>query len=148
MTTNVLQFVELSSRDRKKVRAFPKVGKGDMVEVRVLRQAGEPETVPLPPDAAELIGAILEHLAKGERVAVLADDQEISPNDAAVILGMSRPLVVHRMEVGDLPFRYVGKHRRAKLKDVLLLKSKLDEQRAALVALARETEALMRHHGL
>jgi len=148
MTTNVLQFVELSSLDRKKAGAFPKVGKGDMVEVRILRAAGEPESVQLPPDAAGLIGVILEHLAKGERVAVLADDQEISPNDAAIILGMSRPLVVHRMEVGDLPYRYVGKHRRAKLKDVLLLKSKLDEQRAALEALAGETEALMLHHGL
>ena len=55
---------------------------------------------------------------RGEKVAVLAEDREVSPNEAAAILGMSRPLVVHRMDVGDLPFRYVGKHRRAKLRDV------------------------------
>jgi hypothetical protein len=95
-------------------------------------------------EAAKLIGAILERLARGERVAVLAEDEEVSPNDAAAILGVSRPLVVHRMDVGDLPFRYVGKHWRAELKDVLSLKAKLDEQRTALNALAGLTEALMR----
>jgi hypothetical protein len=79
--------------------------------------------------------------------AILAEDQELSPNDVASILGISRPLVVHRMDVGDLPFRYVGKHRRAKLKDVLTLKSKMDAQQA-LQALAEDTEALARDHGL
>ena len=49
---------------------------------------------------------------------------------------MSRPLVVHRMDVGDLPYHYVGKHRRAKLRDVLALKDRMDGQCAALAALA------------
>jgi len=39
-------------------------------------------------------------------VAVLAEDQELSPNGAADVPGISRPLVVHRMDIGDLPFRY------------------------------------------
>ena len=85
---------------------------------------------------------------RGEKVAVLAEDREVSPNEAAAILGMSRPLVVHRMDVGDLPFRYVGKHRRAKLRDVLVLKDKVDKQRVALEELAEETERLIRDHGL
>jgi excisionase family DNA binding protein len=77
-------------------------------------------------------------------VAVLSEDAEITPNEAAVILGISRPLVVHRMDIGDLPFRYVGKHRRARLADVLALKAKLDEQRSALKALAKDTDEVYR----
>lgn len=119
MTTQVLQFVELSRKEREKVGAVPQFAEGDVVEVRFVPQSGEQKTLALPHEAAQLIGAVLDHLVKGERVAVLAEDQELSPNDAAAILGVSRPLVVHRMDVGDLPFRYVGKHRRAKLKDVL-----------------------------
>ncbi|WP_435369988.1 hypothetical protein, partial [Acinetobacter baumannii] len=65
------------------------------------------------------VETLLSRLLNGERVAVLTEDQELSPTDASVILGISRPLVVHRMDIGDLPFRYVGKHRRASLKDVL-----------------------------
>ena len=56
---------------------------------------------------------------------------EASPNEAARILGISRPLFVHRMKIGDMPFRSVGAHRRATLRDVFALKSKFDAQRAA-----------------
>ena len=148
MTTHVLQFVELSDQDRKKARPFGKLGKGDRVEVRVRRRSGEDQTVSLPPKAAALLQAALGHLLQGERIAVLAEDQELSPNDAADILGISRPLVVHRMDIGDLPFRYIGKHRRTKLKDVLALKAKIDAQQAAMEALAENTETLMRDYGL
>jgi len=117
MTTHVLQFVELSDQERKAAKPLDKLGKGDHVEVRVRRKSGQDQIVRLPRAAAALLETALGHLLQGERVAILAEDQELSPNDAADILGISRPLVVHRMDGGDLPFRYVGKHRRTKLKD-------------------------------
>jgi hypothetical protein len=52
------------------------------------------------------------------------------------------------MDVGDLPFRYVGKHRRTKLKDVLALKSRIAAQQAAMEALADDAEDLRRRHGV
>lgn len=148
MTTHVLKFVELSDQDRRKARHFGKLDKEDQIEIRVRRKSGEDRTLVLPPTAAALLDTALSHLLEGERVAILAEDQEISPNDAADILGISRPLVVHRMDVGDLPFRHVGKHRRARLKDVLALKTKIDAQQTALDALAENTETLMRDYGL
>ncbi|WP_244623612.1 helix-turn-helix domain-containing protein [Bradyrhizobium cosmicum] len=140
MTTHVLQFVELSDRDRKAAKDFAKPGKGDHVEVRIRRKSGEDQVVRLPPKAAALIETALGRLLQGERVAVLAEDQELSPNDAADILGISRPLVVQRMDSHDLPFRYVGKHRRTKLRDVLALKSQMDARQAALKALVEDAE--------
>lgn len=77
----MLQFVELSDQDRKATRAFDKLGKGDQVEVRVRRKSGEDHVVRLPPKAAAQTA--LGHLLQGQRVAVLAEDQEFSPNDAA-----------------------------------------------------------------
>lgn len=148
MTTNVLRFVELSDQDRKSAKPIGKLGKGDHVEVRVRRRSGADHVVKLPPKAAALLEAALGHLLQGERIVVLAEDQELSPNDAAEILGVSRPLVVHRMDIGDLPFRYVGKHRRARLKDVLALKARIDAQRAAMEALADDAEDLRRRHGV
>ncbi|HME23743.1 MAG TPA: DNA-binding protein [Acetobacteraceae bacterium] len=148
MTTHVLQFVELSDQDRKTARPLGKLGKGDQVEVRVRRKSGEDQVVRLPPKAAALLESALGHLIQGERVAVLVEDQELSPNDAADVLGVSRPLVVHRMDIGDLPFRYVGKHRRTKLKDVLALKARIDAQQAAMEALAEDAEDLRQHYGV
>lgn len=148
MTTNVLRFVELSHQDRKAARPIGKLGKGDHVEVLIRRRSGADQVVKLPHKAAALLEAALGHLLQGERIVVLAEDQELSPNDAAEILGISRPLVVHRMDIGDLPFRYVGKHRRARLKDVLALKARIDAQRAAMEALADDAEDLGRSHGV
>jgi hypothetical protein len=148
MTTHVLQFVALSDRDRKAAKPLGKPGKGDHVEVRVRRKSGEDQVVQLPSKAAALLEAALRRLLQGERVAVLAEDQELSPNDAADILGISRPLVVHRMDVGDLPFRYVGKHRRTKLKDVLALKTRIDAQQKAMEALAEDAEDLKQRYGV
>jgi hypothetical protein len=148
MTTHVLQFVELSHQDRKSAQPLGTLGKGDQVEVRVRRKSGKEQVVRLPAQAATLLESALGYLLQGERVAVLAEDQELSPNDAADILGISRPLVVHRMDIGDLPFRYVGKHRRTKLKNVLALKTKIDAQRAAMEALAEDAEDLRRRHGV
>lgn len=148
MTAHTLQFVELSDQERKAAKTFGKLDKGDQVEVRVRRRSGEDRVVRLPPKAAALLETALGHLLQGERVAVLAEDQELSPNNAADILGISRPLIVHRMDVGDLPFRYVGKHRRAKLKDVLALKRRIEAQQAAMEALAEDAEDLRRRHAV
>lgn len=148
MTTHVLQFVELSDQERKGAKPLGKLGKGDQVEIRIRRKSGGDQVVRLPPEAAALLEAALSHLLEGERVAILTEDQELSPNDAAEILGISRPLVVHRMDVGDLPFRYVGKHRRTKLTDVLTLKAKMDAQRQAVEALAEDAEDLRQRYGV
>ena len=148
MTTHMLKFVELSHQDRKTAQPLGKLGKGDKVEVRVRRRSGKDQVVRLPAQAATLLESALGHLLQGERVAVLAENQELSPNDAAEILGISRPLVVHRMDIGDLPFRYVGKHRRTKLKDVLPLKTKIDAQQAAVAALAEDAEDLRQRYGV
>ena len=148
VTTQVLQFAELSDQDRKQDVRLGKVEAGDLVEVRVKRRAGGDQTLSLPPQAAALVELLLEHLFLGERVAVLAEDQELSPNEAASILGISRPFVVHRMDVGDLPFRYVGTHRRAKLKDVLALKTEIDARNAAMEALAGDAEDLKQLYGV
>lgn len=148
MTKQIVQFIGLTERDRKKAAPLPKFVRTDRVELRVQHRDGGAQAVILPPSAAEVVEAVLTRLLRGERIAVLAEDQELSPTEASAILGISRPLVVLRMDRGDLPFRYVGKHRRARLADVLALKDQLDTRQAALDALAEDTEALIRDHGL
>ncbi|PIO99498.1 excisionase [Pleomorphomonas carboxyditropha] len=148
MASQVVKFAGLSDRERKKVSPLPKLAEGDRVELRVRRRDGQDQTVALPPAAASAVETLITRLLSGERVAVLAEDQELSPTEASAILGISRPLVVLRMDRGDLPFRYVGKHRRALLKDVLALKAKLDVRRKAMEDLAADAEDLHVRYGI
>lgn len=148
MASQVVKFAGLSDRDRKKVSPLPKLAQGDRLELHVRRRGGKDQTVVLPPAAISAMETLLAGLLSGERVAILTEDQELSPTEASAILGISRPLVVHRMDIGDLPFRYVGKHRRASLKDVLALKAKLNIQRKAMQDLVDDAEDLHRRHGI
>lgn len=148
MTAHALHFVSLSGQDRGNVEQLPRLTDALVVELHVRTKAGDDRTVTVPHAAVALIEVMFASFSRGERVAVLSEDAEITPNEAAVILGISRPLVVHRMEIGDLPFRYVGKHRRARLADVLALKVKLDEQRSALKTLTEDTDDLAKTYGV
>jgi len=148
MASQVVKFTGLSDRDRKIVVPLPRLAEGDRMELRVRRTDGQDHTLTLPAAASSIVETLIDHLLSGERVAVIAEDQELSPTEASSILGISRPLVVLRMDRGDLPFRYVGKHRRASLRDVLALKAQLDARQKALDALADDTEDLIVNHGL
>lgn len=119
---------------------------GRTIEVRVMHSDGiGEETVPLTSATASAVGEMLAQAAAGGGVAVLAEDTELSPEDAATILGMSRPLVRRRMDAGVLPFRRVGAHRRLRLADVLALQRREAPVRTALEELAADTEDLERH---
>jgi hypothetical protein len=148
MASQIIHFAGLSDRDIKAALPMPKLAAGDRLELRVRHESGREQTLSLPPSATAAIETLLAHMLRGERVAVLAEDQELSPTEASVILGVSRPLVVLRMDRGDLPFRYVGKHRRALLKDVLTLKAKLDTRQAVMDTLTADSEDLIQTHGL
>jgi hypothetical protein len=148
MASQIVHFAGLSDRDRKAASPLPKLAAGDRLELHVRHEGGREHMLTIPPTAAAAVEALLAHMLRGERVAVLAEDQELSPAEASAVLGISRPLVVLRMDRGDLPFRYVGKHRRALLKDVLALKSKLDARQTAMDSLAEDTEDLIQNHDL
>ena len=59
-------------------------------------------------------------------------NDEITPEQAADILGLAKPLVIRRMEDGRLPFTREGTHRRCKISDVVKLKAIEEDQNQAL----------------
>ncbi len=115
----------------------------DSATVTLSHADGTSQAVAIPAAAVGMIGALLAKLSTSETVAVLADDAEISPEDAATILGISRPLVRRRMDAGRLAFRRVGTHRRIRLSDVLALKQAEAPVRDALTELQADTDELI-----
>ena len=83
---------------------------------------GERE-VAVPDDAVELLRTALGQLAEGHRVRVIVDDRELTTQEAADLLNLSRPHFIRLLEAGKLPFHVVGTHRRILLDDVLAYKA-------------------------
>lgn len=102
---------------------------------------GREVTVALPTDALRLLVEILGHMANGSLVSVVPLHAELTTQQAAEFLNVSRPHVVRLLEDGRIPHRKVGTHRRIKMVDVLDYKRREEaEAMAALDELATEAQ--------
>jgi len=124
MALSSAKFESVSDRGRKEAGSVARQLKGSARK----RSA----TVKLEGQMLKLVRELTEIVLRNPGVVIVPFDHELSPEAAGKILGISRPLVVRRMDDGRLPFRYEGKHRRCKLEDVLGLKATEEKQMTAL----------------
>ena len=84
---------------------------------RLVRPDGA--TVPLPPELVELLAVAAAGLANGYAVTLTHHEQAVTTQEAADLLGVSRPTLVRLLDQGVLPYDQPGSHRRLLLRDVL-----------------------------
>lgn len=110
---------------------------------RVVVVPVEGEPVEVPESVVGLLKEVLGHVQRGERVRVVAEDVEITTQQAAELLNVSRPYLVKMVDRGEIPSRKVGTKRRLKLADVLLYRDiDLARRKRAVDELAAEAQAL------
>ena len=98
----------------------------------------------LPPSIIRLFQKILTAMAEKKAIAVIPIDAELTTQQAADILGVSRPFLVGLLENGEIEYRKVGTHRRISYEELKRYKLDVDEKRRqsldALAALGQELE--------
>ncbi len=91
------------------------------------------ERVELPAELYRVIRQTAEALSRGLAVTVASLATTLTTQEAADVLGISRPTLIRIIERGELPFERVGTHRKVMLRDVLRLReSRREEQYRAL----------------
>jgi excisionase family DNA binding protein len=99
--------------------------------------------VPIPSALRRVLMAAARQLAEGNGVSVLPVTAEVTTQQAADLLNVSRPFVVGLLDKGEIPFHKVGAHRRIQLRDLLTYKRKRDASRRAIIdRLAAEAQEL------
>ena len=108
-------------------RAFAKKGPvHDGVTIRIQESSTD---ITIPRKALELLQFILSSMAQGKAVSLIPSDSEVTTQQAADMLNVSRPHLVKLLEQGALPFKKVGSHRRILLEDLLAYEAKQARQR-------------------
>ena len=87
------------------------------------------ESIELPVAAFRLLSDILNEMAKGNAVTFIPVHAELTTQQAADFLNVSRPYLIDLLEQSKIPFHKVGTHRRVLFKDVMEYKKAIDKLR-------------------
>lgn len=90
---------------------------------------GSKESITVPKNALVMLKSIVENMAEGNVVAVLPQEMELTSQQAADILGVSRPHVIKLLKEKKIPFKKVGSHRRILFRDLLDYQEKQTKER-------------------
>jgi excisionase family DNA binding protein len=95
----------------------------------------------LPDKAVFLLKEILLFMSEGKGITLIPTDVELSTQEAADILQVSRPHVVKLLEEGKIPYHKAGSHRRISQQDLTSYEHALKSTRkASLDYLAKQAQ--------
>jgi len=104
----------------------------EVLTIRVIPESGrQEEAVTIPAVAFRLLVNILTQMAHGNAVTLIPVHPELTTQEAADLLNVSRRFLVKLMEKGEIPYRKVGTRRRVLYKDIAEYKRRIDERRQA-----------------
>jgi excisionase family DNA binding protein len=88
----------------------------------------EQAAIELPPHMLRFIGDMLGMMSQRKLITLIPHDHELSTQDVANFLNVSRPFVVKLIEEGKLPCKRVGRHRRVEMGDAIRLREEMQVQ--------------------
>jgi excisionase family DNA binding protein len=111
--------------------------------IHIFDEQNEAHRVELPTSALRLLADILTALAEGNAVKVVPVHAELTTQEAADLLNVSRPHMIKLLESGEISYHTTGKHRRVRFADLMDYKTRRDSaSEQAMMLLAEQAQAL------
>jgi excisionase family DNA binding protein len=113
----------------KALGALPHHGKRRHPTCKLVGPKGE--TTAIPESVFYVLERVVQVMARGDAITVVPVGKELTTQQAADMLNVSRQYLVRLLEGGRIPFKKTGKHRRLRIEDVLTFKAERDRERKA-----------------
>lgn len=126
---------EVAARALRRIKDYLNSDQGRPDPLEILVEGGPGEALVLPRPAVEMFAHVLTAMANGQGVQIVPVNAELTTQQAADLLNVSRPYLINLLDSGEIEFRLVGRHRRVRLDalmeymrhDDLKRKSAIDE---------------------
>jgi excisionase family DNA binding protein len=128
-------------KDAPMVRELDAVLAQNEGEAKLIAPSGE--TLVLPHSVYDVLRRVIHDMAQGRALRIMPVHAELTTQQAADLLNVSRPFLINLLRTEEIPFRMVGTHRRVRLEDLLVYKAHRDaERRRLLDEIASESQEL------
>lgn len=98
--------------------------------------------IDLPSEVYEALREVVTAMAHGQAITIAPHDTILTTQEAADLLGISRPTLVRLLEAGEIPFTKPGRHRRIALADLIAYQDRArDTRHETLDAMSNEAAA-------
>ncbi len=95
--------------------------------------AANGEQITIPDSVFRVLRQVVQAMALGKNVSIVTHNPELTTQQAADLLNVSRPYLIKLLEQGELPYMMVGTHRRVKFGDLREYKQRRDTKRRQLL---------------
>jgi excisionase family DNA binding protein len=123
------QEVKLAAESSRMLAAY--IGKGDTARLRLID--GDVD-ITLPISAIHMLVNILNQMAQGHEISLVPVHAELTTQQAADMLNVSRPFLVKQLEAKAIKYHKTGRHRRIRFDDLMMYMRRIDEEGRAAVA--------------
>ncbi len=130
--------VEIKNAEQLRTIVASQIKEGEPTTLSLALESGETQTVTLAPALTASLLEVLRLVSSGRGFRMIPVEAELTTQQAADLLNVSRPFLVNLLENGEVPFTKTGRHRRVRANDLFAFKEKRDANRSdALSDLAR-----------
>ena len=122
----------LALKSSRRLAAY-KLGRRSSISIQLIDDGKAAESLVVPTSALRLFLHLLTEMSQGNAVTLIPTHAELTTQQAADLLNVSRPYIVKLLEDGKIPSRNVGKYRRVRFDDLMAFKQKDDVARLKIL---------------
>jgi excisionase family DNA binding protein len=124
---------EKAGRALRRINDYLATQDGRQDEFEILVEGGGDHALVLPRQAVEMFTYLLGAMARGQGVQLIPLNAELTTQQAAEILNVSRPYLIGLLDRGEIEYRRVGRHRRIRFDALMDYQRSDDLTRKAVV---------------
>ena len=125
------ESVLLQEKEQESIAQLAEILSRESAQPKLVTSNGE--EIILPESVCNILRQAVQTMASDRAVSIVRYNRELTTQQAANILNVSRPFLVKLLDEGAIPYIKVGSHRRIRFKDLIIYQEHRDSKRRKLL---------------